>query len=442
MKEVLRLKNVSLAHGGTSSPLHGYNLEIYAGDVMVVSGLAGSGILGLLGLFSGRAAVSEGTIEICGQIAAGKRDGSRLWHSVYLCEDDSSQFDNLSVAENMALFSQEHRIIDYYSRRRVLQRASRYLRAADIDIDPDVRIDTLSQAERYQLTLLRAKMSHAALVVMDCTRELYLDRASVKLFTMIREFSTEGMAFLLIAFADDVFENIATRRQRMEYGRDRMEWRKEMWQNSLHHSLHLEQYRIESMTAIVDELIHNTDAQEYLAFLLKDHPDLLGPEVDAVPRKNEWFRDGIALIPRDSASRLLNNLSVAENLALAIPERVARSRFGHISKPMLHMVANRFYEETGVDPGKQRISQLSLVERKLLSVYRWEQAKPKLMILQEPFYGLDSAESTRLNIYLKQRCDEGLRAIMLTGTSRAAQMICGHTVELNRGKETRPAAGK
>lgn len=324
MKEVLRLKNVNLAHSGRVSPLHGYNLEIYAGDVMVVSGLAGSGILGLLSLFSGKSTVSEGTIEICGQIVAGKRDDSRLWHSVYLCGDASSQFDKLSVAENLALFSQEHRIIDYYSRRQVLQRASRYLSAADIDINPVSRIDTLSQAERYQLSLLRAKMSHAALVVMDCTRELYMDRASEKLFSMINEFSSEGMAFLIIAFVDEVFTDIATRRQRMEYGCDLMEWRKEMWRHTLHHSPHLEQYRIESMTGIVDELIHYMDVQEYLAFLQSAHPDLLGPGIDSVPRKDEWYRSGTALIPRDSASRLLNNLSVAENLALAIPTRVAR----------------------------------------------------------------------------------------------------------------------
>ena len=439
MKEVLRLTEVSLTRGGATSLLHGYHLEMYAGDVMLISGLAGSGILGLLRFFSGKEEIAEGRIEICEQPAPGKRNHDGLWDLIFMCEDDSSLFDNLSVVENLTLLSEKHRLFDYYSRDRISQRVREFLSEANIDIDPDARIDSLSQPERYQISLLRAKMSHAALVVMDCTRELYADHASHKLLSMIRQFSEEGLAFLLIAFSEEPFDKIATRKQHILYGRDRMEWRSGMERNPHRHGRASQTQMLQNMTGIMDEMIHYMDAHDYLALLHHRYPTFWNREIDVEPlHRAEWHRKGTVLIPRDSAHRLMLNLSVADHLAISIPTRVARTRFGRIPPAAVRVLADRFYKETGIDPIKQRIQQLSLLERKILSIYRWEQAKPGLLILQEPFFGLDSTEIRRLIAYLKRLDDQGVRMIMLTGSAPAARLTCGRILWLNGGRPIIP----
>lgn len=435
MKEVLRLVDAE-QQGSYSGALRKYNLEIFAEEIVVVFGLAGSGLRGLLRLMDGSDGLSNGRIYIHEERAPSRRDDGALWKKIYICGDIHKQFKNLSVAENLDLLSQKYPLLHRYDRKRVLERARRYLRAEGVAIDPEVKLSALSYSDRLCLNLLQAKMAHASLVVLDSTEFIVNSEGTGAAERMIRRFKKEGMSFLLLSYREDVYYGLATRMQKISYGADIMEWRPPFSariQNSL--AKYTAPEPIAGMDGIWDEWINHAELHQYLTVLRQENPTYWDRELDLSIPPAQMCTDGkTVLIPRDSAWRLLKNLSVKENVILPIPGRVSRGASAYIPARVAENAATEFYRVTGIAPDKQSIGQLSLVERKLLSLYRWEQARPEVMVLQNPHFGMDLLESRQLDDYLRHLARRGIHVYLLSGSIDNLKHLCSRVTAANSGK--------
>ena len=60
------------------------------------------------------------------------------------------------------------------------------------------------------------------------------------------------------------------------------------------------------------------------------------------------------------------------------------------------------------------LDELNTVEKKILSIYRWELAHPKCIFLENPFWGMDTNESAMLRNYLNRVRGKGIDLILFT----------------------------
>lgn len=233
---------------------------------------------------------------------------------------------------------------------------------------------------------------------------------------MMRRFRSEAMAFLLIAYRDSIYEGLATRFQRIAFGSDVMEWDGAARRVPSHQEVAVPPRRAPMIDGICDDAIKYMGVRDYLREFCRCSPGCWRQICGVpIPAKEELYaRGGVALVPRESANLLVENLSIEDNVILTIPDRVERGRWGNIPSRLSQAAASGFYRATGIDAGKRRPGELTLVERKILSIYRWEQRKPGLMVLAIPHYGMDRLEGAQLDWYLLHLVDRGIRLLILS----------------------------
>jgi len=124
------------------------------------------------------------------------------------------------------------------------------------------------------------------------------------------------------------------------------------------------------------------------------------------------------------STELFDDLSVSENLTVAARESGATEEG---AKQTLALV--------GMDwAAAGEPSQLSAGQRKLVGVSRALVARPKLLCLDEPAAGLDSAESEELGVTLRRLADQGQSMLLIEHDMGLVLGICDRVVVLEFGK--------
>jgi len=110
---VIRLRNV-VKRFGEQTVLDGINLDIYAGETMVIMGGSGSGKSTMLRLMIGSLEPDEGTIELLGRNICGmsERDLNEIRKRFGILFQSGALFNSMTVAENVALPMREHTSLD------------------------------------------------------------------------------------------------------------------------------------------------------------------------------------------------------------------------------------------------------------------------------------------------------------------------------------------
>ena len=113
----------------------------------------------------------------------------------------------MTVAENICLtlgYPRRGRLIDWRAAR---ERAARALNVLDADIDPDVRIQSLSRTEKSLVAIARALAAEAEVLVLDePTASLPADEVA-RLFVALRRLRDRGVGIIYVSHRlDEVFE--------------------------------------------------------------------------------------------------------------------------------------------------------------------------------------------------------------------------------------------
>jgi branched-chain amino acid transport system ATP-binding protein len=152
-----------------------------------------------------------------------------------------------------------------------------------------------------------------------------------------------------------------------------------------------------------------------------------------------YKRSGLGLGRTWQSLELFDDLSVEENLMVAV-ERQSVSNF------LLDMVApRRKRDHEGVEfalavLGLESIrtmmpSQLSQGQRKLVSAARALAARPKLVCMDEPAAGLDTAESQELGTRLRQIVDVGITIFLVDHDMSLVMNVCDYLYVIESGQK-------
>jgi simple sugar transport system ATP-binding protein len=193
---VLRATNISVVDDNGAQRVRNASLEIHAGEIVGIAGVAGSGVRELLRALAGRMTITGGTIE--GPSVTGFIPEDRHREALIL---------DLSLAENMALHgSGSRRGLTPWSR--IRNETRDLLETFDIRAQStEVAAATLSGGNQQKLVLARELASAPSLLIAENpVRGLDL-RGAATVFERLRRARDGGMA--IIIYSGDLDELLA-----------------------------------------------------------------------------------------------------------------------------------------------------------------------------------------------------------------------------------------
>ncbi|HEY3162092.1 MAG TPA: sugar ABC transporter ATP-binding protein [Vicinamibacterales bacterium] len=198
------MRGVSKQFGGTRALIDA-GIDVGAGEIVALLGENGAGKSTLIKILAGIHPLDAGTIRYRGRDATGAAALRRL--PIAFIHQDLGLIEWMTVAENISLmlgFPRRLGLIDWNATR---LRAGRALEVLGADIDPDVRVHSLTRTEKSLVAIARALAADAEILVLDePTASLPADEVT-RLFTALRRLRTRGVGMIYVSHRlDEVFE--------------------------------------------------------------------------------------------------------------------------------------------------------------------------------------------------------------------------------------------
>ena len=453
MKELLRIVG-GVQDQLIEDALYQYNLEVYEGEILYIQGIRGSGIHTLTSILAGDCALKAGSLFLNEKKVQDYNRNSALQYGIYTITAERDLVGTMMVAENLEAVRYLPFAGRCYSRQKATEKVADYLIKEQAAIQADDYMWTLSRKERKQLSILKAKMHGAHLIVLDATREIYEGREAEEICGLIRRSNEEGITFILLSEYYSMLAEIATRVQVLSQGIDLMEWRllddrsRKRLRNPLMDNEHKNEKRLQmgsgeaapgGFLGLYDyEWEIEQGLREYLFRVRQENPELWEREICIdIPQAGCISNGKTVLIPQNSGEMLLDNLSIADNLILPIPRRVSRNRFGTIPRNVEKNILEKFYRTTGISRTKKEIQDLNRVQKKILSIYRLAISHPSCMILESPYSGFHSEEVQKIRRFLMQLDKKGIRILYFSRALDEMERDCGRILITKNGKSAK-----
>ena len=207
------MRGVEFSYGSVQA-LFGVDLDVFDGEITAVVGANGAGKTTLLRTVAGLATPSSGTIHFGGRNLAPFSAADRVLLGINQIAAGGAVADDLSVADNLAMFGHSLSARDARAgRERVLEVFPQFSERLG------QRASSLSGGERQMLALTKALVLRPRLLIID---ELSLGLAPIivsSLVPIIRRLHAEGASVLLVEQSVTVALELADQASCMERGR-------------------------------------------------------------------------------------------------------------------------------------------------------------------------------------------------------------------------------
>ena len=132
-------------------------------------------------------------------------------------------------------------------------------------------------------------------------------------------------------------------------------------------------------------------------------------------------------------NQLVEELSVAENIYLY---NLPTNRFGFASLSTCIQAADKLLQELGIDiDSRQRLIELTFVEKKLISIAKAFSRQANILILDEPTASLDKTGKTILFDIIKKYTQKGLSVIYISHHLGEIFEICDRVTIFKDGRK-------
>ncbi|MGF6990671.1 ABC-type sugar transport system ATPase subunit [Lachnospiraceae bacterium PM6-15] len=443
MKEIFRLLNGNV-ETKEGELLKDYNLTVYSGEILYIQGLANSGISVLPEVFAGRVGLRSGDVYINEEREPNFNKEVIYESGIYTITAEADLVESMSVAENLEIIRRIKHPFQLFKKRKLYEKVDGYLTGEGMTFDGETPVHQLSGWERQQLSVLKAKMHGARLIMLDCTQGEYEGYKGGKLRAAIERLRREGIAFVILSERYLPFAEIADRIQVLYRGQDLMEWyginlrlRKDLLSPGglIKASAGLE-HRPNTLVGMYD---YEWDTEKgFLNYLLAFYREEkeLWQELMGSPRLPQKYGEhkGFVIVPRQQLDSCFEDLDITDNIIMMIPERISKSRYGLVNNKLKTIIAKEFYRTFGIDEGCHQLWQLSRVERRLLALYRWEVTRPKVLLLDNPYGGLNREEALQVKAYLVRLSEKNIRVCYFSQSLEELSEECERVVYSCKGK--------
>ncbi|MFM7321560.1 MAG: ATP-binding cassette domain-containing protein [Armatimonadota bacterium] len=440
---LLRFDGVGKRFPGVAA-LEDITFGVDGGSVHALCGENGAGKSTLLKILAGVHVADAGRLVLDGRPVRFRDPHAAIVGGIAVIHQELHLVPSLSVAENILLGHAPSRL-GCVDRRGLRDRAMALLEETGVAIDPDVRVETLSIAQRQMVEIAKALSRDARVIAFDEPTSSLSAREVDALFRLIRRLRDQGKAVLYVSHRMDEIFALCDAATVLRDGR--------------HVATHNSMERI-TPADLVREMV-GRELEDIFGYVerpvgevLLDHPGLsvrsgeivglfglvgagrteLLKEIYGEPRRS--ISRGIMLCPEDRKREgIIPMRSVAENINLSVRRRTARWGAWIDSRAEAENAAGKIAALRIRTPGPdQEIRLLSGGNQQKAILARWLSEKVRVLLLDEPTRGIDVGAKREIYDIVYDLARSGAGVVIASSELPEVLGVCDRILVLRQGK--------
>jgi ABC-type sugar transport system ATPase subunit len=196
---------------GRLEVLHGVDLDLAAGEVLVLAGANGAGKSTLVKILAGAYDEWEGTIELAGRRVRPRSPHEAAALGISTIHQELALVGPMSVADNLFLGRERCRAWGGVDGRVQSEMARGWLDRLGLDVDVRLRVEELPVAVQQSIEIARALSMDARVLVMDEPTSALTEMETRHLFERVEQLKREGHAVLFISHKMEEIYRVADR---------------------------------------------------------------------------------------------------------------------------------------------------------------------------------------------------------------------------------------
>ncbi|MBX3115421.1 MAG: sugar ABC transporter ATP-binding protein [Fimbriimonadaceae bacterium] len=178
--------------------LGGISLDFREGEVHGIIGENGAGKSTLMKILSGVEEPTEGTVSVAGNLTKLKNVRDGMASGIAMIHQELNLVEHLSVAENIFL-GREILVGPKLNRREMNELAAQYLADVKSDAKPTDLVGSLPLAQQQLVEITKALSCNADVLIMDEPTAVLSEREKSALFELVKRLKSEGKAIILVS---------------------------------------------------------------------------------------------------------------------------------------------------------------------------------------------------------------------------------------------------
>ena len=467
----LKLEGIKKSFGGVHA-LKGVDLEIRKGEIHCLAGENGCGKSTLIKAISGVHNADEGSIWIDGEKVEKMKPMDAINRGIQVIYQDFAVFPNLTVAENIALNGELKNKIKFVNWKQIHETARLAMEQVGAHIDPDVKLERLSVANKQMVAICRAIINDAKLLILDEPTTALTAREVDKLWDIVRKLKEKGIAVMIVNHKLDEIYRIADRLTILRNGAyvssgpiseyDQARFTCDM----TGHDVSDEKYHPAENAEEILRVEHLTrkGAFEDVSFTL-NRGDVLGLTGLLGSGRGEIGQALFGLTPAESGRIVLNgkeitiksvNDAMANDIGYVPEDRLTQGLFmdrsiqdntvassirkymkgGKLDEQAMETVTRRWIDEINIvaPSPKPAVRTLSGGNAQKVVIAKWLNTDPKLFILDGPTVGVDIGAKAEIHAILRDLAQKGIGIIVISDDLPELVQNCNKIIVMRDGK--------
>ncbi len=432
--------------------LDGVSFQLSRGSVHALMGENGAGKSTLMKILCGIYPATEGEIFMDGKTAEihSPIDAKRL--GIAMIHQELSAFHELTVAANMFM-NREYKRFGLLDEARMNRAAAEILADLNINIDPRVKMRSLSVAEMQLVEIAKAVSTDAEIIIMDEPTSALTEAEVANLYDTVRDLKSRGKAIVYISHKiEEIFaiaDEITVLRDGEFVSHDKIaafdhdKLISLMVGRTLDQQFHKTKHdfgkgllRVENLSRSgefkdVSFEVHAGEVLGFAGLIGAGRTEVVetvfglqradGGEIYvegervSIRSPGDAIRYGLALVSEDRKNVGLNLVgSVKENITMANLEKYCK--FGVISSGSEKRACDELIEMLSVKTHSRDtlVNALSGGNQQKVILARWMSTRPKILILDEPTKGIDVGAKAEIYRLIDEFAAEGGCVIMVS----------------------------
>jgi ribose transport system ATP-binding protein len=479
-RPILEVRQINKSFPGVRV-LKSVNLSIWPGEVHAFMGENGAGKSTLMKILAGAYQPDSGEIILDGKPVQFRTPHEARLAGIGIIYQELTVAPNLTVSGNVFLGSELKRFGFMKDTAEMDRKTQEVLDRLGARFKATQRAAHLAVAEQQQVEIARALFYKSRVLVMDEPTAALSDRETDRLFEVVRQLRSEGMAIIYISHrmaevyeladrlsvlrdgeyvgelmrsefsADKVIEMMVGRRLEDFYehakhlaGRVVLEVKNMSDGNRVKNvNFQLRQGEVLGLAGLVGagrtelaRLIFGADKRKSGEVHLDGKKLRINKPQDAI-------RAGIGYVPEDRKLQgVFLQMSSGENITMNILERCSTG--GVLNFKKLTDRANAEVRAMRVRTAslKQRAGGLSGGNQQKLLLARWLEINPRVLILDEPTRGVDVGAKAEIYALIQQLLEKGMAVLFISSELPEIVGVCDRVLVMREGEITGEVGGE
>lgn len=438
------------------------SVEFSTATVHALIGENGAGKSTLLKILSGIQTPTSGTTELDGRAVVLNSVKEAEANGIAMVHQELNLIDTLTVAENIALGSEPHRL-GLIRRDEMRQMAQEALSQLGAPIDPDAKVGDLPLASKQMVEIAKAVAQRANFLILDEPTAVLAEAETEALMSLIRKLREEGVGVIYVSHRLDEVCTLSDRVTVLRDGQvvaelDAASHRDQITPHNLANLMvgrELEDLFPPKIKSHADEVVLDIDNAVFDGFpapiSFRVHAGEIVGLGGLIGSGRTEIAEGIIRMRRclSGTVRATKPAYVSEDrkgtglhLSLELKENTSManlSNYGTLVVDEARQVKNAeaWIDRLGIRAPGPRVTVQSLSggNQQKVSLAKWLDTEPRLLILDEPTRGVDIGAKSELYQVIHQLAADGMGCLVISSEMNELIGLCDRVIVLRERKQ-------